>query len=230
MADDKGQQLAFIFSTHRGRKVRRWAMGIIGASFALSVFNGQLNPSTDAEETPAQAESTNGSGWDAVPEEEGGQDGVIAATADPFSTADPTSVDVSDTAPAEQGRLQQALTVAGEGAQRYATYSYQQTPEDYVALIPSLSTEAGEALLYAANINWPEVKGKRVQATAEVRSPQPQVTEHNTAKRTTRVAVAVTQKVRTGEQSVTYNRSYTVHLQRVEDAQRGWRITAIVSN
>lgn len=227
MASDKGQALAFIFSTHRGRKVRRWAWGLAGASFALSVFNGAVNPGEEASSQDVGDQST--SVADAGTED-AGTDKIKVAKADPFATDEPEAITISDSEPEEQGLLQEAAIVAGSGIERYATYAHDQTAQDYVKLIPGLAPSASKVLLEAAETNWVEVKSERIKATTKLRSPQPQVTAYNGNKGTAKVAVAVTQKVRSGDETTTFNRSYTVNLKRVEDEQRGWQITAFVSN
>lgn len=216
MASKAPARTTGMFSTHRGKFVKRLLWALFAGSFALMILNGMMNPSTDEADGADDPEVTEVVRADPK---------VEPAPVNPFTVREKVEpITVPESGTGENSLFQSAISIAGEGAVRYATYSHQQTPDAYVALIPKMKPESAKALTEAAEANWPEIEIDQVTASGAIRGIQPQMVAFDTDTGSASVSVSVAQTVKTRDGEFHFSRSYLVQLVRAEGEDGPWQI------
>lgn len=204
-----GKRRSGIFATHRGRKVRNIILACFTFSLMLVVFNGLVSGGPpDGPDTTAVA--SGGLGGQPLAVRAPVVKAAIADAFNPQALADQAGVGSSN-ADAYQAVTEVALTTAAS----YGTYSYQQTPEQFVAAIPNLASGVSDRLLKQAVTAWPNLTKDRVVVTAGASRTAPSVISYRDKEGTARVVVTISQTVNRGtEKPISRTQSYFVDLTR----------------
>jgi hypothetical protein len=151
-----------MFSTNRGRRVMKITWAAFACSLALMMASNASNNST-AKDATAQQAPTTGVGAQAVK----APPKVAYFPANPYQAASKEKVDVPSAGDTTASAVYQAmLGVAQKGAIAFGTYSFMQTPEQYVDQIPGLDPAAKDALQESVKKNWATVKDTQTTVQA----------------------------------------------------------------
>ena len=241
-----------LFGTHRGRSAL--TILLIGGvlAFAMLMLNGILNPSPRAEADAAAAASASGGAatpTDATVEEmtpemiEAQKPEVQAAIYDPFAlgqkgpqikmegnsrggNAAAASASASEQDEKNDPLYTATAQVALGFARQYSTYSFEQTPQEYVNSLSPIRPELKDALSEAAEKGWPDVRRSQVKAGAGTGGAQPLVIEFDGAAGTATVSVSIQQEVSDRLGNRVYARSYLIDLMK-NAAGDGWDVAAV---
>lgn len=210
-----GTALPGLFSTHRGRTVRRWIVGL----FAASILMMMVNNATQGE-SASQAQQTAPTVAPPRPPK------VEAPVYDPFDVAVPANLGEASL----DSRFQEAVSLAASGVSAFATYSYQGTPDGFVATIPQLRADAAESLLETSKASWGRMQATQAAASIDRLAVRPRLVE--TGDGAAVVVVSVAQTVSASQKVQHFSRAYTVGLSQDRDAEGNaagpWFIDSIV--
>lgn len=232
-----------MFATHRGRLVKRVTVGLVVVSFAMLVVSNQVSSdgAQGGQRSEVEAEVVAKSAEADAPR-------VAAFPADPLdpyegANAVTNGISVSDLDQAEDAEsaaeYQAAVIAAQQFAPAWGTYSYKQTPEEFVSSLPNLTDHAEESLLASVSSSWGDIVDARVTVRAESTSTAPQVLSYSVDRAT--VSVTVAQTVKSPEGTTHTTRSFVIDLVRVDgdsdageqasgsDAGGVWKVDGVVS-
>lgn len=239
-----------LFSSHRGRAVKKGLIVVGATSMALFIGNGMLGggevDSGDTTETttafvgdeepkePAVAAPI--SRPFEVPVEGGVQDvegGDIygeAVEQSDSSTSPDGGEDESEDATDELQRsatYSSAVALTTKFAEAYGTHSFDQTAQEWVDSLPGLSPAAKTKLLVSAKDAWPDVADRRASSTATpvAESIAPIYSRDGGA--TVQLAVRVTKKTSYEGKAGYASDSYAITLKRAAGSSDGWTVVSV---
>lgn len=212
-----------VFSTHRGKTVKRVILGAGSFALALIVVAGV----TGGTHSSASAAAT--AAVQPVPGAAPPRDPVVVATVanprtkaqqellgsgvdrDPLTNRNIVRIrtqDVNDNTAATQ--------VAQKVAVAWGTYSHSMSAQQFVASLPNVSPGADAAMLNAVRGQWPMIQSKSVDSTAKLTGVTPIVQTLNEKQGVATVSVKVDQS-RTGEvDTSTKTVTFVVQMSRFE--------------
>lgn len=198
-----------ITQSHRGRLVRNVIITALIVSFGFMLFSNSLNPKEEQaspeEQQMAEFQMENNINND--PE-------VEAAPANPFEVRR-----VASLPPGFEGSVSyNNLIASAEGtAAQIATYSSNQTPEEYVASVENIDDSLRADLLKSSTESWPEVQKADISVRGEDAGIDPVIREYNEDSTLATVEVVVKQTIAHPDgTSTTRTRAYLMNLVGVE--------------
>lgn len=200
-----------ITQSHRGRLVRNVVVGAVLLAFGFMMFSNSLNPKEEEEQLSPEEkqmvefEMENNINND--PE-------VEAAPANPFEVRR-----VASLPPGFEGSVSyNNLIASAEGtAAQIATYSSNQTPEEYVASVENIDDSLRADLLKSSTESWPEVQKADISVRGEDAGIDPVIREYNEDSTLATVEVVVKQTIAHPDgTSTTRTRAYLMNLVGVE--------------
>lgn len=229
-----------MWTTHRGRRIVRGTWVGVGVVAGLWIVSGMLSGGGEepsAATTAAEADASLAEFGLVAQEPE-----VAPALADPFTPEEGVNLlgeeaisepDVETST--DPGEYQAAVATAADVVAHYATYSWQDDPQDWVAALPSLTEEYRGALEETTATTWPALEADEIVVEGSVVTSSPQVTDFDASEGTARAAVTVSQQVtRAGDDAPeAMSRSYAVSLVKVSDDDEEteeWLVDAVQSS
>lgn len=213
------------FSTHRGRRVRNTLLTLFGLSL-LVLFVSNASGGQGSEISTATANS--GTTQTVRPP------GIKPPISDVFASLH----DVDDSGSSADAEMFTTIrAMAQDTAVAYGTYSYQQTPDRFVGLVPNLADGVKDRLLEQAKVAWPSITASKVAVSAVGSRTAPKVTAYAAEKGTVSVIVTLTQAITMNGQSQTRQESFQVDMIGpqvengfpVDGSPTEWRVTGITS-
>lgn len=241
-----------MFQTPRGRIVVRSGWGLAGLAMAFWVASGIFAPQPSAEATAT--------GPGAAFQQEAAvvrEPDVAAPVPHPFKVGKfANEVQIvgagtgssleelmpgseHDTTEAEEALVgdaaaafQRAVVAATAASRAVGTYSWRQSPDEWVASVPGASPELQAELLASATQVWPSLSSSKVDVVGEVKGSSPRQMLFDLESGVARIAVTVTQSVgaRGLSEAVGQSTSYAVTMRLGGESRDQWVVTAITSS
>lgn len=214
-----------LFSSPRGRLVKRLLITAAAFGFVLSLVPADESPSDDPSPTEQR--------WEAQADDSESSGPVVSASvARPFAQPEEDSNDLSgmssapDTASQVSG-YQSAVLVVQQFAQAYGTLSAEGSPGDWVAGLPGASEALRAKLATSTEPTWATLADRDAAAVASVvpHSVSPMSATEDNDTLTFSVLLAV--EWRYGDAQQYGAASHVVTVSRSDDSANGWVVTAV---
>lgn len=198
-----------ITQSHRGRLVRNVIITALVVSFGFMLFSNSLNPKEERvspeEQQMAEFKMENNINNDPK---------VYAAPANPFEMRRVASLPSGF----EGSVSYNNLIASAEGtAAQIATYSSNQTPEEYVASVENIDDSLRAALLKSSMESWAKVRKADISVRGEDAGIDPVIREYNEDSTLATVEVVVKQTIAHPDgTATTQTRAYLMNLVGVE--------------
>lgn len=201
---------ASTWATHRARTVRNILIGLGGLAVVL-LF---ANPAEDTDTTAAQPDPFSTPSVVADPKVAA----PVSNPMNPYQGANDTlgQNEAGSTATADPALYQDMLGVAQSAAVSFGTYSYEQTAQEWAALITDATPDLAASLAAGAEGTWSQIVDQQVVSVARLVGTTPQIVYYRDADGAAQVLVSVSRSITSADTAAqSAVTSYAITLARV---------------